>query len=57
MLFRLSGTELQGKDLKISLARPRGGGGGGQRGPRTCHKCQQEGHMARECPGGQEKMV
>ena len=56
MLFRLSGTELQGKDLKISLARSRGGGGG-QRGPRTCHKCQQEGHMARECPGVEEEMV
>ena len=44
-----NGTDIKDKTIRVNFAKPRapkGQGGGG----RPCFKCQQEGHMARECP-------
>eukprot|EP00178_Gracilaria_changii_P015927 TRINITY_DN4479_c0_g1_i2.p1 TRINITY_DN4479_c0_g1~~TRINITY_DN4479_c0_g1_i2.p1 ORF type:complete len:144 (-),score=21.79 TRINITY_DN4479_c0_g1_i2:110-541(-) len=43
----MSGNDWNGKQIRVSLAKPRGG----NRNSRACFKCNQEGHMAKNCPG------
>lgn len=48
-----AGTEIGGESLRINYAKPRKPREGGDESKprsRACFKCQQEGHMARDCP-------
>ena len=45
-----NGDEICNQSIKVSLAKPKAQKGGQGGGSKTCHKCHQEGHFARECP-------
>ena len=41
--LEFNGSEFRGQELRVEFAKPRPPKGG----PKTCHKCQQEGHFAK----------
>ena len=49
-----NGDELRDQRINVSFAKPKAQKGGQGGISKTCHKCQQEGHFARECPNSGE---